>query len=83
MIKSGFEGPGSSTDLGEGQHRVFWRRPRAGENCNHDGDVGGGDDVDCEEEEDLSSFRFQVTIFGESAGGWSVSQQVVSKKIHL
>ena len=35
--------------------------------------------VNGEEEEEWSSLRFQVTIFGEIAGGWSVSQQLVRK----
>ena len=57
--------------MGSGKYPPLWRRPRTGPSAIYD----------CSCSNSCFDFAFevevQVTIFGESAGGWSVSHQLV------
>ena len=83
----GIEGPGSCPWMGSGKYPPLWRRqgtgPSSKNDCSGSRSCSCNCSCSCSCRRSRSCFNFafeveaQVTIFGESAGGWSVSHQLV------
>ena len=65
--------------MGSGKYSSLWRRPRTGPSSKNDcSSSSSSSSCSCTISFDFAfEVETQVTIFGESAGGWSVSHQLV------
>ena len=65
--------------MGSGKYPSLWRRPRTGPSSKNDcSSSSSSSSCSCTISFDFAfEVETQVTIFGESAGGWSVSHQLV------